>query len=88
MFADDCLLFGDATQIDALALKQILEEYEAVSRQIINFEKSTAFFSSNTSSRDRDLVSSILRVCMSIEPKIIWDFQILLVGGNGELFKD
>lgn len=84
IFADDCLLFGDATEVDALALKRVLEEYEAVSGQVINFENQLHFSL---------LIPLIWFPTFSgfVHPqsqKNIWDFRILLVGGNNELFRD
>lgn len=42
-FANNCILFGDATIEGAGVLKSILKEYEEASGQCINFEKLTAF---------------------------------------------
>ncbi|GKU90863.1 hypothetical protein SLEP1_g4808 [Rubroshorea leprosula] len=48
-FADDSLLFGEASVQEATKLLEILKEYEGVSGQQINLDKSSIFFSSNTS---------------------------------------
>lgn len=50
-------------------MKDILEEYEACSGQCVNFEKSTAFFSSNVADQDKDMVFQILNVRSSSNPK-------------------
>lgn len=48
LFADDCILFGEATERGAVSLKQILHEYKGCSGQKVNYSKSTIFFSANT----------------------------------------
>ncbi|KAA3484969.1 reverse transcriptase [Gossypium australe] len=48
LFADDCLLFGEATKERESFLKETLKQYEQCSGQCVNFNKSTIFFSSNT----------------------------------------
>ncbi|KAA3476597.1 LINE-1 reverse transcriptase isogeny [Gossypium australe] len=48
LFADDCILFGEVTNRGATILKGILKEYERCSAQCVNFDKSTIFYSSNT----------------------------------------
>lgn len=48
LFADDCILFGKETNRRAIVLKEILKEYERCLCQCVNFEKSTIFYSSNS----------------------------------------
>ncbi|KAA3481221.1 reverse transcriptase [Gossypium australe] len=48
LFANDCLLFGEATKERVSFLKETLKQYEQCSGQCVNFNKSTIFFSSNT----------------------------------------
>ncbi|KAA3457378.1 reverse transcriptase [Gossypium australe] len=62
LFADDCILFGEATERGANILKRVLREYRICSRQQVNFDKSTIFFSSNTSTEGKDLVTRLLGV--------------------------
>ncbi|KAA3489556.1 reverse transcriptase [Gossypium australe] len=62
LFADDCILFGEATNRGATLLKGILREYRICSSQCVNFDKSTVFFSRNTSEDDRHEVVNILGV--------------------------
>lgn len=47
-FADDCLLFSRATSSECEKIQNILAWYEATSRQQVNSDKTTAFFSRNT----------------------------------------
>ncbi|KAA3474747.1 reverse transcriptase [Gossypium australe] len=60
LFADDCILFSEATERGADLLKRVLREYRTCSGQQVNFDKSTVFFSSNTKVEDKDLVTHIL----------------------------
>lgn len=47
-FIDDSILFGEATLRRAQTIKRILKKYEEASGPCVNYEKSTAFYSSNT----------------------------------------
>ncbi|KAA3483063.1 reverse transcriptase [Gossypium australe] len=60
LFTDDCILFGEASLKGAQTFKRILKEYEEVPGQCVNYEKSTAFYSSNTTAQMRYLVSQVL----------------------------
>ncbi|KAK5793506.1 hypothetical protein PVK06_034655 [Gossypium arboreum] len=62
LFADDCILFGEATERGAVYLKQILHEYEKCSGQSVNYAKSTIFFSSNTQEGEKRVVTRVLGV--------------------------
>ncbi|KAA3476813.1 reverse transcriptase [Gossypium australe] len=60
LFADDCILFGEATREGANLLKGILKEYERCSGQCVNFDKSIIFYSSNTTEEHRGAVAAVL----------------------------
>ncbi|KAA3489221.1 reverse transcriptase [Gossypium australe] len=62
LFTDNCILFGEATNNGAQLLKGILNEYEKCSGQCVNFNKSTIFYSSNTSEESKRQVLEILGV--------------------------
>ena len=49
LFADDSLLFCRATQNEVEVISEVLQTYANASGQCINLEKSSVFFSSNTS---------------------------------------
>ncbi|KAK5775001.1 hypothetical protein PVK06_042867 [Gossypium arboreum] len=68
MFADDCILFGEVSIRGICVMKDILKEYKACSRQCVNFEKSTVFFSPNVADQDKDMVFQILNVRSSKNP--------------------
>ncbi|KAA3472243.1 reverse transcriptase [Gossypium australe] len=69
LFANDCILFGEATERGAGLLKRLLREYRACSGQHVNFDKSTVFFSSNTTEADKDLVTRMMGVWSSNDPE-------------------
>lgn len=48
LFADNSIMFGEASISGAMKLKGILKEYERGSGQSVNFHKSRVFYSSNT----------------------------------------
>ncbi|KAA3481753.1 reverse transcriptase [Gossypium australe] len=65
LFADDCMLFGEATEQRARNIKNILQEYENCSGSV----KSTIFCSSNTTEEAKAVVSSLLGVKSSSNPE-------------------
>ncbi|KAA3479326.1 reverse transcriptase [Gossypium australe] len=69
LFADDCILFSEASSRGATILKEILRKYRRCSGQCVNFDKSTAFFSKNTLETERRLVINTLGVRSSNNPE-------------------
>ncbi|KAA3482263.1 reverse transcriptase [Gossypium australe] len=67
LFADDCILFGEASNNGAQLLKGILTKYEKCSGQCVNFNKSTIFYSSNTSEESKRQILAILGVRSSTD---------------------
>lgn len=55
-FADDSLFFCKADVQQILEVKRILAIYGAASGQLVNFEKSSIFFSKNTPVSDREAI--------------------------------
>ena len=49
LFADDCIVFSEASQGGANRLMGILDKYRSGSGQMVNREKSAIFFSKNCS---------------------------------------
>ncbi|KAA3462680.1 reverse transcriptase [Gossypium australe] len=62
LFADDCILFGEASSRGAEILKNILQVYESCSGQCMNFTKSTVFYSPNTTEVNKEDVAKLLGV--------------------------
>ena len=60
LFADDSLLFCQATQTEAETINEILQLYVHASDQSINLEKSSVYFSSNTAnSQKQDMLRTL-----------------------------
>ena len=62
LFTDDSLLFCRATYKETKVVLEILKLYAEASSQCINMDKSSVFFSSNTSPQIRDLIKVLLGV--------------------------
>ncbi|XP_019182140.1 PREDICTED: uncharacterized protein LOC109177284 [Ipomoea nil] len=62
-FANDSLLFFRANHQEAMTIKEYLDLYNAVSGQLINYDKSSAVFSLNTTPDQRTVVSACIGVC-------------------------
>ena len=62
LFADDSLFFCQAKDKETKAIMEILKLYVEVSGQCINMEKSSIYFSSNTSLQHRDVIKALLGV--------------------------
>ena len=61
-FTDDSFLFFRADEEESTCIKNCLDDYALASGKIVNFDKSSVSFSSNTISGDRRAVCSILHV--------------------------
>jgi hypothetical protein len=61
-FADDLLIYAEASTSYCLTISRILEEFCFVSGQKVNLSKSKAFFSPNVSPDNRSSLCDILRV--------------------------
>ncbi|KAA3477549.1 reverse transcriptase [Gossypium australe] len=81
LFADDCILFDEATERVANSLKQILQEYEICSGQSVNYSKSTIFFSINMQEEIKRIIIRVLgdRLQQRIDN---WSIKYLSQGGN------
>uniref|UniRef100_A0A2N9G3M9 CCHC-type domain-containing protein n=1 Tax=Fagus sylvatica TaxID=28930 RepID=A0A2N9G3M9_FAGSY len=61
-FADDSILFCQATREACTTIQEILDTYEVASGQQINREKTNVFFSKNTKPEQRDILKNQLGV--------------------------
>ncbi|XP_052477251.1 uncharacterized protein LOC128032614 [Gossypium raimondii] len=67
--ADDCVLFGDASCEGAEVVRAIIHEYDTVSGQRVNFEKSLIYFGANVVfSVQKDIVN-LLGVRLASNPE-------------------
>ena len=62
MFADDSLLFCQATRVEGKTIIEILQTYERAFGQSINLEKSSAYFNKNTLDRQKGQILEVLGV--------------------------
>jgi len=56
LFADDCLIFTQASERGGQRLMDILNHYQLGSGQLVNMSKSAIFFSKNCSDTDKEIV--------------------------------
>lgn len=68
-FADDCILFGEASLQMVRSMKHILREYEENSGQCVNFDKSSVFFSTNIIENLYRMLAMMLGVRHSKNPE-------------------
>ena len=61
-FADDSVLFGNATALEARGILKILKDYARGSGQVVNLSKSSIYFGSKTPSRVKEDIGSILGI--------------------------
>jgi hypothetical protein len=84
LVADDSLLFFKANIREWHTTQQLLDEYEQVSGQRLNLEKTSLFFSRNTLQETRDFIISVAGVNTTNSYEK-WDFLPLLVDHVKEL---
>ncbi|XP_016681365.1 uncharacterized protein [Gossypium hirsutum] len=66
---DDCILFGDASCSGARVVQDIIKEYEVVSGQRVNFDKSLIYFGANVNSDVRIAIVNQLGVREAENPE-------------------
>lgn len=62
LFADDCYFFFKDVKSEATVMKNILNRYEEISGQVVNYNKSMVTFSPNTTTQSREEVCNQLGV--------------------------
>ncbi|KAA3466682.1 reverse transcriptase [Gossypium australe] len=87
LFADDCILFGEASSRGAEILRNILQVYESCSGQCVKFSKSTVFYSPNTTDVNKDAVSKLLGVRTATSPERYLGLPNMVGRKKKELFQ-
>lgn len=62
LFADDCIIFSEASHRGANRLREILDIYSRGSGQLVNCDKSVVFFSRNCSHEMKGEVRQVLQI--------------------------
>lgn len=62
LFADDNILFGEATREGAENIRIALSEYEQASGQLVNYEKSSIYFGANVDYNTKASIRDVLKV--------------------------
>lgn len=65
MFADDCIILSKASKNATRNIKEVLEEYCKVSGQLVNYHKSSIYFSKNSDRSTRATITDILQIPQS-----------------------
>ncbi|KAA3480947.1 LINE-1 reverse transcriptase isogeny [Gossypium australe] len=66
---DDCVLFGDATHEGAKTICNVIQEYELISGQRVNYDKSLIYFEANVGTDVNDEITSLLGVRVASSPE-------------------
>jgi len=73
LFADDCIIFSEASQRGADRLRNILELYHRGSGQFVNYDKSAVFYSKNCMDNVKQVVASALQIqSEELAEKYLW----------------
>ncbi|GMI87724.1 hypothetical protein HRI_002441700 [Hibiscus trionum] len=88
LFADDSLIFSEASAVSAHFIKDMLSTYAEASGQLINYDKSGAFFSSNVVDPVREEICGILGVTSSDNPEKYLGLPALVGRNKMSVFKD
>ncbi|KAL4302002.1 hypothetical protein GQ457_10G000840 [Hibiscus cannabinus] len=86
-FADDSILFGDASIEGAANIQKVISTYSNASGQKVNFDKSLIYFSSNVTSSVRDSISTLLGVRVSVNPEKYLGLPTMVGRRKNDAFK-
>lgn len=67
-FADDCILFGDTFVEGDKVVSDVIKEYETISGQRVNFEKSLIYFGANVNVNIKDTITTTLGLRVALNP--------------------
>ncbi|KAA3461612.1 reverse transcriptase [Gossypium australe] len=68
-FADDCILFGDATYEGACTVRDIIREYEMCAGQKVNYDKSLIYYGANVKEEVKEDITRVLGVRVASSPE-------------------
>lgn len=85
-FVDDCFLFFKASQSEARLIKHILAAYSQGSGQLVNFNKSSIFFSSNIHEVVKRHICSILDINATINHGIYLSLPSIIGRNKKQVF--
>ncbi|KAA3482314.1 reverse transcriptase [Gossypium australe] len=68
-FADNCILFGDATQEGVCTVRDIIREYEKSAGQKVNYDKSLIYFGANVKEEVKGDIINTLGVRVASNPE-------------------
>ncbi|KAG8496872.1 hypothetical protein CXB51_008016 [Gossypium anomalum] len=68
-FADDCILFEDASSEGAMVVYDTIREYESISGQRVNFDKSLIYFGANMEANIKESIVNLLGVREASNPE-------------------
>ncbi|KAK8703112.1 hypothetical protein V6N13_021441 [Hibiscus sabdariffa] len=85
-FADDSILFGEASEEGVGNIKQLIAEYTNCSGQQVNFDKSLIYFSSNVPNSLRVSLGSALGVRLFLNPEKYLGLPLWLAEIREQLF--
>ncbi|KAL0288473.1 UNVERIFIED_CONTAM: hypothetical protein Scaly_2729500 [Sesamum calycinum] len=86
LFADDTLIFCKATETELGMIWRLLETYGKASGQLINFDKSSIVFSSNTPQDTRNGLASALGIRIDARPQKYLGLPFLTGRNKREIF--
>lgn len=87
MFADDVVLFVRATETEATTVKRVLQEFENLLGQKINYDKSEVFFSYGTQSDKKREIMRILDFKEVQQPKKYLGLPVFISRSREEIFR-
>ncbi|KAH1047361.1 hypothetical protein J1N35_038145 [Gossypium stocksii] len=76
-FADDYILFGDASIGGVENVQKVVIEYENASSQQVNYDKSLIYFSANVDISIRDQIGDVLGVKVNGEVRELFDKELV-----------
>jgi len=76
LFADDCIIFSEASQRGAQHLQEILNIYGRGSGQLVNKEKPAIFFSKNCGDDSKQEVREVLQIDTEALARDIWAYPL------------